>query len=71
MKPATKFIKQPLEGLWHKHYEQVGLKSMAMNIKQQMGLNNKQQKIFNNTFLKNFAIYSITLKFLRIKELKP
>jgi mRNA-degrading endonuclease YafQ of YafQ-DinJ toxin-antitoxin module len=55
MKPATKFIKQPLEGLWHKHYEQVGLKSMAMNIKQQMGLNNKQQKILNNTFFKEFC----------------
>jgi len=33
-KPATQFKHAPLRGLWHKHYLQDGLRSMAINLDQ-------------------------------------
>lgn len=32
-KPATPFTRPPLKGLWHKHYLEDGLNSMALNLK--------------------------------------
>ncbi|WP_316885247.1 hypothetical protein [Ralstonia flatus] len=32
-KPATQFKHAPLRGLWHKHYQQDGLQSMALNLR--------------------------------------
>ena len=33
LKPATQFVREPLKGLWHKHYLQDGLASMAVNLR--------------------------------------
>ena len=33
LKPATQFLSEPLKGLWHKHYLQDGLPSMAINLR--------------------------------------
>ena len=39
MKPPTLFKYMPLKGLWHKHFEQIGLSSMSLNIKSQINSN--------------------------------
>lgn len=46
MKSETQFTKLPLVGLWHKHYEQIGISSMAINIKHQINS--------SKTFFKDF-----------------
>ncbi|WON79113.1 hypothetical protein OK024_08995 [Acinetobacter sp. UGAL515B_02] len=47
MKPATQFKHKPLEGLWHKHYEQVGISAMALNIKNQIKVSKSFFKDFD------------------------
>lgn len=44
-KPPTQFNEEPLKGLWHKHYLQDGLSSMAMNLKK--GLNKYGLPLFD------------------------
>ncbi|MBO1280958.1 hypothetical protein [Acinetobacter nosocomialis] len=48
MKPATQYKHIPLKGLWHKHFEQVGVRSMALNIKSQIKSNNGFFKEFSD-----------------------
>ncbi|AFC86373.1 hypothetical protein Fraau_1986 [Frateuria aurantia DSM 6220] len=36
LKPATQFKHPPLKGLWHKHYLQDGIASMALNLRKGM-----------------------------------
>ena len=50
MKPPTQFGREPLAGLWHKHYEQVGISSMALNIKRQMSASESFDKEFSDIF---------------------
>jgi hypothetical protein len=42
-KPETQFTGTHLQGLWHKHYENAGLKDMAINISEQL----KHSKTFD------------------------
>lgn len=47
-KPAAVFNRLPLKGLWHKHYIQNGISSMAMNLRHAMnkfGLPEFEQKV--------------------------
>ncbi|HGW4397470.1 MULTISPECIES: hypothetical protein [Acinetobacter calcoaceticus/baumannii complex] len=46
MKPPTLFKYMPLKGLWHKHFEQIGLSSMSLNIKSQINSNPNFYKDF-------------------------
>lgn len=48
MKPPKKFQHEPLKGLWHAHYQEVGLPSMCRNIKNQI----KSDKKFKSEFHK-------------------
>ncbi|MDH2663755.1 hypothetical protein [Acinetobacter baumannii] len=50
MKPATQFKKKPLKNLWHKHFEQIGLSSMSLNIKSQINSNPNFYKDFINIY---------------------
>ncbi|MDT1873086.1 hypothetical protein FPK84_30720, partial [Acinetobacter baumannii] len=42
----TLFKYMPLKGLWHKHFEQIGLSSMSLNIKSQINSNPNFYKDF-------------------------
>lgn len=55
MKPPTQFKKEPLKGLWHKHFEQIGMRSMALNMRSQINLDPNFSKefseIYNNEYI--------------------
>lgn len=48
LKPATPFRKPPLRGLWHKHYLEDGIRSMALNLRKALawdGLPSLKRKV--------------------------
>ncbi|MBF7685951.1 hypothetical protein I2F17_08995 [Acinetobacter sp. B10A] len=77
-KPPSQFKKNPLQGLWHKHYEPSNIGSMALNIQNQISKNKDFDaeifEIINNEALsvndkiQKMAYFSATQQYLDRKN---